>query len=208
MEMESLIFDVDGTLWDSTGLVAQAWNRGLREQGLEVPELTAARLQGLFGRTMTEISDQLLPQFPAPERYRRMERCFAYEAETLRRDPCRIFYPGVVETLRRLHETHRLFIVSNCQTGYIELLIRKGGLEDCISDHLCFGETGRSKAENIRAVMSRNRVLRGVYVGDTQMDCTAAALAGIPFIWAAYGFGTADRWDWKLSCFSELTNLF
>ena len=32
--MESLIFDVDGTLWDAVALVAEGWNDGLQSMGL------------------------------------------------------------------------------------------------------------------------------------------------------------------------------
>ena len=37
--------------------------------------------------------------------------------------------------------------------------------------------------------MERNRITSAAYVGDTQGDLEAARLAGIPFVWAAYGFG-------------------
>lgn len=105
------------------------------------------------------------------------------------RDPCHIFYPGVKETLTELHKTHRLFIVSNCQQGYIELLMEKGGLGGLISDFDCFGNTGLPKGQTLRLLCERCNVRDAVYVGDTQGDMEASEQAGLPFVWAAYGFG-------------------
>lgn len=111
-------------------------------------------------------------------------------------------------TLEALSRCHRLFIVSNCQKGYIELLLEKGKLGGLIRDHACFGETGLCKGETIRLVMERNRITSAAYVGDTQGDLEAARLAGIPFVWAAYGFGNPEAWEARLEAFCQLTELF
>ncbi len=59
-------------------------------------------------------------------------------------DPCEIFYPQVRQTLEALSRRHRLFIVSNCQKGYIAAA-GKGKAGGLIRDHACFGETGLCK---------------------------------------------------------------
>ena len=131
--MESLIFDVDGTLWDAVALVAEGWNDGLQSMGF-APHCTEQSIRPLFGKTMTEIVQVVVPGVPQEQAMEVMDRCMDGEMARLRRDPCHIFYPGVKETLTELHKTHRLFIVSNCQQGYIELLMEKGGLGGLISD--------------------------------------------------------------------------
>lgn len=95
-------------------------------------------------------------------------------------------------------------IVSNCQSGYIELFLRKTGLEPYITDTECYGDTGKNKDENIRLVVERNSLKHPVYVGDTQGDCDAAAKAGVPFVFASYGFGQADHADAVIASFDEL----
>ncbi len=207
MEIDSLILDVDGTLWNSTPIVARAWTRAVREGGCEDMTVTADRLKGLFGLTMDAIADRLLPQLPAKQRYEIMDVCCAYEQRALEEDACHICYPGVIETIRELDGKVRLFIVSNCQSGYIELFLRKTGLGPYIADTECFGDTGKSKAENIRLVVERNGLQHPAYVGDTQGDCDAARKAGIPFIHAAYGFGTASQSDAELAAFEDLLKL-
>ena len=112
--MESLIFDVDGTLWDAVALVAEGWNDGLQNMGF-APHCTEQSIRPLFGKTMTEIAQVVVPGVPQEQAMEVMDRCMDGEMARLRRDPCHIFYPGVKETLTELHKTHRLFIVSNCQ---------------------------------------------------------------------------------------------
>ena len=129
------------------------------------------------------------------------------EMARLRRDPCHIFYPGVKETLTELHKTHRLFIVSNCQQGYIELLMEKGGLGGLIRDFDCFGNTGLPKGQTLRLLCERCNVRDAVYAGDTQGDMEASEQAGLPFVWAAYGFGKPAHWDKRIDHFTDLLRL-
>ena len=206
MNVESLIFDVDGTLWNSVPLVAKGWNLALEELGMKT-RCTPESIMPLFGLTMDRIAAAMMPDLPPEVREQHMELCMEREHQVLHEDPCDIFYPGVIETLRKLKETHRLFIVSNCQKGYIEILLEKGGLESCILDHACFGDTGTCKGETIRRLMNRNGITSAAYVGDTQGDLEAAEYAGIPFIFAAYGFGKPVHWDWKIDSFDQLIRL-
>ena len=57
MKYESLIFDIDGTLWDSRGLVAEGYNIQLKAEGLEHLYVNAEMFKPLFGKVMTEIAD-------------------------------------------------------------------------------------------------------------------------------------------------------
>lgn len=207
MNYESLIFDIDGTLWDSRALVAEGYNLQLKDEGLEHLFVNAEQLKALFGKVMTEIADVLFAEIPLPERYALMERCMARENRYLQENPCAIGYPGVKETLTRLAENHRLFIVSNSQRGYPELCIRKLGLESCITAHLCFGDTGTSKGKTIRTLMQRHNIRSCAYIGDTQGDYEATLEAGIPFIWASYGFGVPEGYDARIDNISDLLTL-
>lgn len=207
MNYESLIFDIDGTLWDSRALVAEGYNLQLKDEGLEHLFVNAQQLKALFGKVMTEIADVLFAEIPLPERYALMERCMARENRYLQENPCAIGYPGVKETLIRLAESHRLFIVSNSQRGYPELCIRKLGLGSCITACLCFGDTGTSKGKTIRTLMQRHNIRSCVYIGDTQGDYEATLEAGIPFIWASYGFGAPAGYDAKIERISDLLTL-
>ena len=207
MKYESLIFDIDGTLWDSRALVAEGYNIQLRREGLDHLCVDAEGLKSLFGKVMTEIADVILATIPEDRRYDLMERMMATENAYLHENPCHIGYPGLLETLEKLSENHRLFIVSNSQCGYPELCIEKLGLGHLIQGHMCFGDTGKSKGITIRTLMERHGISDAAYIGDTQGDYEATLDANIPFIFAAYGFGQPAGWAAKIDKIQDLLEL-
>jgi len=207
MNYESLIFDIDGTLWDSRALVAEGYNIQLKAEGLEHLFVTVEDLTPLFGKVMTAIADAILATIPEDKRYDIMERCMDTENRYLHQNPCHIGYPKVRETIAELSKTHRIFIVSNAQCGYPEVCIEKLGLGDFVSGHMCFGDTGTSKGKTIRTLMARHGIESAVYIGDTQGDYEATVEAGIPFIWCSFGFGDPEGYDARVDKFEELLNL-
>ena len=207
MKAEALIFDIDGTLWDSRALVAEGYNIQLRAEGLEHLCVTAEDLKPLFGKVMTDIADVILESVPVPERYDVMERCMDTENRHLAESPCDYAYPAIRQTLEVLKKKYRLFIVSNAQRGYPEVCMEKIGISDLIEGHLCFGDTGTSKGKTIRTLMERHGVESAIYIGDTQGDYEATVEAGVPFIWAAYGFGVPERWDARVDSFAQLAEI-
>ena len=102
MNYESIILDIDGTLWDSRALVAEGYNIQLREEGLPHLCVDAGVLKPLFGKVQEEIADVLFVSIPVPERYSLMDRCMEREQEHMYRQPCDIGYPRVREVLAEL----------------------------------------------------------------------------------------------------------
>ena len=207
MNYESLIFDIDGTLWDSRALVAEGYNIQLKQEGLSHLCVTAEDLKPLFGKVMTEIADAILASIDPKDRYDLMERCMETENNYLFENECNIGYPHIAETMEKLARNHRLFIVSNAQCGYPELCISKLGLTPYIQGHMCFGDTGTSKGITIRRLMEKHNVTDCAYIGDTQGDYEATVEANVPFIWAAYGFGTPEGYAAKIDAFEDLLML-
>ena len=207
MNYESLIFDIDGTLWDSRALVAEGYNIQLVKEGLPHLCVNAEQLKPLFGKVMTEIADAVLGSIPKETRYDLMARCMETENNYLFENECKIGYPNVKETVAELAKKYRLFIVSNSQCGYPELCMEKLGLTPYIQGHLCFGDTGTSKGKTIRTLMERHNIENCAYIGDTQGDYEATVEADVPFIWATYGFGTPDGYAAKIDSFEDLLKL-
>lgn len=205
--MKNIILDVDGTLWDTTEVIAKAWNRAISEIGGTDAIITPSILKREFGKPMDEIANNLF--FDVSERKRELllELCCKYEHDVLKDNTDDLFFPYVRETLRKLSEKCSLFIISNCQSGYIELFMEKAGVEKYITDYECFGNTGKSKGENIKLVMERNNLDEAVYVGDTQGDYEATVFAGIRFVFANYGFGSVENCYLAISEIKELLNL-
>lgn len=205
--MKNIIFDVDGTLWDTTEVVAKGWNRAIAEVGGTAAIITSSVLKKEFGKPMDAIANNLFYDASEEQRELLLEKCCEYEHDVLIENTDNLLFPDVKETVRKLSEKYGLFIVSNCQSGYIELFMKKAGIEEYITDYECFGNTGKSKGENIKLVVERNNLKDAVYVGDTQGDYEATVFAGIPFVFAKYGFGNVENSSLAISGIKELLNL-
>ncbi len=202
--MKALIFDIDGTLWDTRAIVARGYNVELERMGRPDLFLTAEYLTSLFGKTAREIADVIFADYPAGERLGLIMRCMETERRVMAADPCQVGYPKVKETLLALKERYRLFVVSNSECGYPELLIEKLGLEGIFEAHMCHGDTHLPKGDTIRILLERHGIEDAVYIGDTQGDLDACRKAGIPFIFCTYGFGQPECWDAAIDAFSDL----
>ena len=199
-----LLFDLDGTLWDSAPAVAEAWNEIFGRECPGLKPLTVDDIHGVMGMTMKEISHALYPDVDIPRRDEIFDLCCRYEVEYLY-SHCGTLYPdfrSVMESLKA--EGYELAVVSNCQEGYVKAFLTSSGASDLFLDYEEWERTGLAKGENIRLVMERNGYAKGVYIGDTKKDREAALLARIPFIHAAYGFGAVDSPDGVIHSLSEL----
>lgn len=204
--MDGIIFDVDGTLWDPTDKVAASWNLAIKENSDADVHIDGARLRELFGKTMDVICDSIFPGFSREDKDRLAALCYEYEHRILEEDPCPLF-DHVKDTFEKLSKKTGLYIVSNCQSGYIEILLKTTGLAPYVKDFLCFGDTGVTKDKTIRILMERNHLNDVVYVGDTRGDYDACMEADVPFVFADYGFGDVPEADRRISAFSDLLEL-
>ncbi len=207
MTADALILDVDGTIWNSTGIVADAWNDAAKEMKVKYNTITPEILKSYFGKTMEEIAAGLFEGIDSESRYKVMRLCEKKEQEYLEADPCHICYKGVRETVEAISKRIKVYVVSNCQKGYIELMLRKTGMEEFVTDFECYGNTGNGKAANIELLIRRNNIKEPVYVGDTAGDAEACKEAGVPFIFASYGFGSVDKYAAKINKFPDLLDI-
>lgn len=199
-----IIFDLDGTLWDSTVPVADSWNVVIEKETGEEDRLTPEDIMGEMGRTMSQIADDLFGDLPEDERYELAHKCEVYENDYIKERGAKL-YPGVIETLEKLLSAgEKMAVVSNCQEGYVAAFIESMRMDKYFCDYEEWGRTGFSKAGNIRLVMERNGEDKAVYIGDIQSDADSAHEAGVPCINAAYGFGNITDAEADIESFDEL----
>lgn len=197
-----IIFDLDGTLWDATQNITDSWNKVLKQEGYSVV-LTKNKVIKEMGKLMEDIADSLFGMVEVPERYRLLQKCLDDENAYLAENGG-ILYDGVEDVFKKLNEKYQVIMVSNGQLDYIKTFIGFFKYEKYISDYEEAGRTGKTKAENIKLVIERNHLDKAVYVGDTLGDMKSADEAGIPFIHAAYGFGTVPDDRMKINDIKEL----
>ncbi len=198
---KGIIFDLDGTLWDSSKQVIPAWNRVLQKHGQHT--ITNAELASYMGKTQETIASLMMPDLPFEQAMEIFSECCREEQLDLEQHGG-IVYADMERTLEQLQKEYSLYIVSNCHNEYMEAFFTAHGLRHFFEDWECHGNTGLSKEGNIRLIIYRNKLDTAVYVGDTELDGFSAKRAGIPFILAAYGFGTYPEADGVIDNITQL----
>ncbi|MET3980806.1 phosphoglycolate phosphatase [Mucilaginibacter sp. UYP25] len=189
---DSIIFDLDGTLWDSTDTITGAWQTALNQAPYMANEvMTRERVCSITGMTYDKIFEKLFPFLSNEQREEVKQLCSVSELEILHKQGGTL-YPRLADTLTYLGEKYKLYIVSNCQSGYIELFLDLHQMHPYFLAHQCYGTKGNPKADNIRDIVNDHNLKNPVYVGDTIGDYEAATKADVPFIFASYGFGEVE----------------
>lgn len=204
---KGIIFDLDGTLWDASEEVTRSWNDALKtikDFNLRIDKRDMMRF---MGNLLFDIGRMMLPTNLSDERVQEIiELCIEYEHAYLRKHGAPL-YENLKETLKELKKGYSLFIVSNCQAGYIEVFLDCTGLWDVFDDYECPGRTGLLKGDNIKLIFTRNALDSAVYVGDTDGDYRATCYAGLPFIHASYGYGKPHETTANVNRFDKLPSL-
>lgn len=200
---QAVIFDLDGTLWDATKQIVPAWNTVFGRHADIAREVTEEEMHGYMGKTIEEIAAIALPDKDSTKAVSVLMECCAEQNGYLR-EKGGMLYPNLIPTLCELKKRYDLCVVSNCVDGYLQAFMEYHKMQNYFMDFEMSGRTGKPKGDNIRLIMERNGIGQVVYVGDTQSDMEAADRAGIPFIYAEYGFGKVDRTVPKVKCVSEL----
>lgn len=206
---DSIIFDLDGTLWDSSKPICEAWNIILDKHPEIVREpITIDELGGCMGLPMYDIAAKLFPLEKSEVRNALMDELCIFENGYLEKTGG-VLFPKLKETLEQLKKKYRLFIVSNCQDGYIEAFLKAHIFTDIFEDTECWGRTREPKGVSNKILIERNNLNNPVYIGDTAGDAQSAKDAGIDFIYAAYGFGEVAACDYvaDIDAFEKLVDI-
>ena len=205
MRTDGLIFDLDGTLWDTSETCALAWNDVLARLGVAHRAMTGDDVRAVTGQPHAEAIRRAF-QLDEADLLRVIEETALEDNRAIAKRGGAL-YPGVPETIPLLATHVPLFIVSNCQRGYIETFLACSGLASSFVDFECWGNTLRDKTENVRRVIERNGLRSPWFVGDTDGDRAAARGNGLRFAHVRWGFGALDDFDVRLDRFDELRAL-
>ena len=199
---DSLIFDLDGTLWNVNESCTNAWNDVLEGIG-SARRITIEEMNSATGKPMEDIMEKLLPGdgFDHKELYRLLN---TREEELIGRQGTYL-YPGMLEEMERLAGKFRLFLVSNCQEWYLKRFLDYSGAGRHLSGWNCYGSSGQGKHLMISGIKAKNNIIDAVYIGDTALDRDSAVLSGTDFVQVTYGFGLQLEGEIRFDNFSDLS---
>jgi len=203
---DSLIFDMDGTLWDAVDTYTESWNLIFKKLHID-RQIAREQLVERIGWDGNKVMQAVLPEFDEEKR-----KEIYNDVNCIRRQllPINggILYEGVLEGLKQLSSKYQLFILSNCARDIIRLFINWADIDDYITDEIAYGVNCMPKHHNMKLLMDTHRLRTPVYIGDTSGDGDQSRQAGIPFVFVSYGFGKTDDYDIKFDDFKSLTDYF
>jgi phosphoglycolate phosphatase len=203
---DSLIFDLDGTLWDALDTYLESWNLGAQAENL-TRTFTRNDLHYVMGWERSKVLDHM---FPGTSKARQEEIYKTINEFRLKIMPQMggVLYEGVHEGLIKLSEKYQLFIVSNCPANLIIEFMKWADLEQYITDEMAHGVNSMPKHHNIKLLVEKHQLKSPIYIGDTHGDSLETRKADLPFVLVTYGFGTSDDYDLKFDNFNDFTNYF
>ncbi len=203
---DSLIFDMDGTLWDNVNSFEYVWNKGLEIQGY-TERVTRQKLLGLMGLEPRYFLNRVIPQASEQEQDLLFDEVIRqYQLLVPRMTPK--IYDGVLEGIEKLSRRYRLFLLSNCEEGGLVNFMNHTRMRRFFEDYMEHGQNLQRKAFNMQLLKERNHLKNPVYIGDTDSDSREAAAAGIPFVFVTYGFGKTNNYWMSFDSFTQLTHYF
>lgn len=214
--VDTVVFDMDGTLLNSRAFAIDAVREGLahfflRNELPNHPSYHDDEIAGRIGLPADEFYKSLLPN-EYKHRYQELHASiFAAENRRIEAGETSLF-PGVSEVLEELRsQGFRLGLVSNCTSGYLEASSKAHRLDtlfharDCVGNHYA-----RTKADVLQLQLQLLESRAAAMVGDRVHDIEAAHICGAFAIAATYGFGNANELadaDGWIEDFRDLTPL-
>lgn len=205
---DSLIFDMDGTLWDNVHTYAIAWNNAITLRGYG-DEVTVTRddLLKYMGKEISQIVKGVFPDKSAGELealFREVERQYHLLVPTMQP----YVFEGVREGLEKLARNYPLFLLSNCEKDGLVHFMNNTGTRHLFRDYMEHGMNLKPKHHNLQLLKERHGLQSPMYVGDTDGDSRQSRIAGVPFVFVTYGFGKTDDYALKFDSFPQLTEYF
>ena len=204
--IDALIFDMDGTLWNATESYAKIWNSTCREFGIDA-SFKGEDLMQYMGMSIDDILTHLLGDSMNVERSLFMKSLEDNEFNMMS-TLGGVLFDGVKEGLAMLSSGYRLFMLSNCSARGLLNFTLYTGTTSLFEGLLTQGERPVSKSENLCFMKQTYSLQNPIYVGDTQTDCNEAHSAGLAFAFAEWGFGTCVDPDLSFGSFTSFTQYF
>jgi phosphoglycolate phosphatase len=201
IQPDAMIFDLDGTLFQTETVLIPAYNRlydQLRAEKLyegETPDKSL--ILGSLGMLLTDVWKRVMPNASLAARERANDLLLQYQLQELANKAGEL-YPGVLETLTTLHQRGiRLFVASNGLEGYVKGVIAAKGLDYLFEGLYSAGEfQTQSKVDLVRILLKEYDLQSAWMVGDRSSDVEAGKGNQLFVVGCSYAdFGSSKELD-------------
>ncbi|MFF2480624.1 HAD family hydrolase [Paenibacillus sp. NPDC058071] len=209
---EAIIFDMDGTLFETETLLRSVHERlfaTLREEGLYGETPPIEHVLACLGMLLDDIWRNLMPDSSEAARERANELFLQYEVEDLIAGKGSL-YPNTAETLRQLKaQGIKLFVASNGLESYVKEVAKYRGIADLFEGLYSAGEfQTSSKVDLVRRLLEDHGIRSAWMVGDRSSDVEAGKRNELIVIGCAYaGYGRDSELDGSDALISGMAEL-
>lgn len=189
VEAELLLFDLDGTLIDSSTDIAWAANRTLESMGHT--EMDVESIKANIGWGVKVLLERLMPGEPPSRIEEGRARFLEFYSTHLVVNT--FLYPGVEETVSHFHSSgKKMGVVTNKPEKFARAILEELDIGKFF--HLIVGgDTYPNRKPHPEPVLRAMEELKGdkgstVLIGDSPIDCEAGKTAGVKIIGVSYGF--------------------
>ncbi|MGN1316039.1 MAG: HAD family hydrolase [Acutalibacteraceae bacterium] len=189
MKIESVVFDLDGTLLDTLGDLRDSVNFALVNNSL--PIRSTEEIRAFVGNGIRRLIERAVPENTPVEI---VDKCFSDFKEYYKNHSAILTkaYDGIIDLMKTLKlKGIKIAVVSNKADFAVKTLMEDyfSGLYDC-----AYGErTGVGKKpapDGVFGAMSEIEALKEstIYIGDSEVDIETAKNAGLPCVSVTWGF--------------------
>lgn len=201
---KGILFDLDGTLWETTDITLNGINYICDKY--KVHHVTREQVCKCMGLQTEEAANIFFSDLELDLACKIIDESIEYNSDILNEEGGNI-YNNVYNTIVNLSNKYDIYIVSNTNNPkYIESFLNKSNLKDNIKGYIAAAQLKIPKSEAIKKIIKDYNIAKAVYVGDTIKDKESASEANIPFIYAEYGFGDIKE-ELSIKDISELEDL-
>lgn len=185
--MKNLIFDLDGTLWNTEKSYYYAFNKFLANNPSKASQMDVNVVEKLKSITMDKMAPLLFPLDNDEERYHNMLECLKYSCEYLINNEN--IEQKKIDDLLKLSKEYNLYIVSNCPFEYIDIFFKKTNLRSIFKDVVALGgftvNNDFDKSNNLANLVRKENLKKEetFFIGDSHLDLEASEYAKVNFIY-------------------------
>ena len=184
--MKNLIFDLDGTLWNTEKSYYYAFNEFYKNNPNKQNQMDINVVSSLKAVTMDKMAPLLFPLDSEEERYLNMLECLKYSCIYLEK------YEEIkeekIEAIKKLSNSYNIYLVSNCPFAYIDIFFKKTNLLPYFKDIIALGgftvNNDSDKGNNLIKLVEKHNLNQNetFFIGDSSLDLEASRYAKIKFI--------------------------